>query len=217
MNTLDYVSAGLEAGSLVLTAAGVVAYNSGAVLVTSSELAEEGIEMVDLANAVADGGETLEALLASTRTGLQAAEDAAEANELGIAEEGIELQEITEETELLAETAAEAAAEAATEAAAEAAAEAALEIGATAAAELVSGAVAEGAVMTAGVALAGETFGTSLIVAGMTAGAIAGGVEIYNHADDIADGISTAGNAVSQEFDKDAKKVGKALNPANWF
>ena len=109
MNTKDYISAGLEAGSLVLTAAGVVAYNSGAVLVTSSELAEEGIEMVDLANAVADGGETLEALLASTRTGLQAAEDAAEANELGIAEEGIELQEITEETELLAETAAEAA------------------------------------------------------------------------------------------------------------
>lgn len=234
MSTLDYVAAGLAAGSLVLTSAGVVVYNSGQVVMSASELAEEGIEMVDLADAAAEGGESLEALLASTRTGLQAAEDAAQAEELGIVDEGIELTEITEETPLLVEEGAEfvdvalegaevaaaagadAAAAAGAEVAAVAGAEVAAEVATVAAADAAAAAAVEAGVLAGSVALAPETLGTSLIVGGVVAGSIAAGVAIEENSDAIADATVSAANAVSQEFDKDVKKAEKVLNPFNW-
>jgi len=234
MSTIDYVAAGLAAGSLVLTSAGVVVYNSGQVVMSASELAEEGIEMVDLADAAAEGGESLEALLASTRTGLQAAQDAAQAEELGIVDEGIELTEITEETPLLVEEGAEfvdvalesaevaaaagdaAAAAAGAEVAAVAGAEVAAEVATVAAADAAAAAAVEAGVLAGSVALAPETLGTSLIVGGVVAGSIAAGVAIEENSDAIADATVSAANAVSQEFDKDVKKAGKVLNPFNW-
>ena len=233
MSTLDYVSAGLAAGSLVLTSAGIVVYNSGQVVMSASELADEGIEMVDLADAAAEGGESLEALLASTRTGLQAAIDDAQAQELGIfdqVDEGIELTELTEETPLLAEEGAEFV-DVALEGA-EVGAEVAAEIGAEVAVDTAVAAATEAAAVEAGVlagsaALAPETLGTSLIVGGLVAGSIAAGVAIEENSDAIADATVSAANtvsqatvsaanAVSQEFDKDVKKAGKILNPFSW-
>jgi hypothetical protein len=226
MSTLDYVSAGLAAGSLVLTSAGIVVYNSGQVVMSASELADEGIEMVDLADAAAEGGESLEALLASTRTGLQAAIDDAQAEELGIVDEGIELTEITEETPLLVEEGAEF-----VDVALEGA-EVAAEIGAEVAVDTAVAAATEAAAVEAGVlagsaALAPETLGTSLIVGGLVAGSIAAGVAIEENSDAIADATVSAANTVSQatvsaantvsqEFDKDVKKIGKVLNPFSW-
>ena len=230
MSTLDYVSAGLAAGSLVLTSAGIVVYNSGQVVMSASELADEGIEMVDLADAAAEGGESLEALLASTRTGLQAAEDAAQAEELGIVDEGIELTEITEETPLLVEEGAEfvdvalEGAEVGAEVAAEIGTEIAVE---TAVAAATEAAAVEASVLAGSAALAPETLGTSLIVGGLVAGSIAAGVAIEENSDAIADATVSAANTVSQatvsaantvsqEFDKDVKKAGKILNPFSW-
>ena len=125
-------------------------------------------------------------------------------------QEGIEMTGVTEETELLADTAAEAA-EAATESVAEAAAEAATEAAVEAAAEAAAGAAAEAAAgaaaaegaglaaaMTAETAaalgLAPETFGLSIVAGGAVIAGTAAVVEIADHWDDVEHGAEAVGD-----------------------
>jgi len=162
-----------------------------------------------------------------------AATEAAEAAEAMEGLEGLEMLEAgTEGVTLLGEAAAAsvaadaaATAAAATAAAATAAATAAAagEISAGAAAAAVAGDVAA----TAGavsLGLAGETLGTSLIVGGVVVGVAGATALILENQDEInadlnsvAQGTTKVANQVSKEFDKDTKKIGKALNNINIF